>query len=272
VKSDRLVDRFLPFAFCLLPFAFSLTSCAPRATFAVPTGAGTPAPDAATAWSQATEACRSARSLSAELRISGQAGRQKLHSATLHGAVTSGDQIYFEMPVPFGAPGFILAGTGDRATLLLPRDKRVLHARAEEIVEALVGLKLGPRQLLALLAGCVDQTEQIALPQRFGDLVAVSTPAGRVFLRQGVTGWRVAAASTATLVVDYQQVDSLWPVRVRITSAAGTTPPLDISLGLSQIEVNGQLAPSIFSLDVPNDTTPLTLQQLRDAGPLGEKK
>jgi hypothetical protein len=36
--------------------------------------------------------------------------------------------------------------------------------------------------------------------------------------------------------------------------------------------VNGQLAPSIFSLDVPNDTTPLTLQQLRDAGPLGEKK
>jgi len=259
-------------ACCLLPVACWLTSCAPRATFAVPTGAGVPAPEAATAWTQATEACRSARSLSAEVRISGKAGPQKLHSATLHGAVTSGDQIYFEMPVPFGAPGFILAGTGDRATLLLPRDKRVLNARADEIVEALVGLKLGPKQLLALLAGCVDQSEQISSPQRFGDLIAVTMPAGRVFLRQASTGWRIAAASTGTLVVDYQLLDSLWPLRVRITSAAGTTPVLDVLFNLSQIEVNGQLAPSIFSPDVPADVTPLTLQQLRDAGPLGEKK
>ena len=231
-----------------------------------------PAPEGQVAWTQATEACRSAHSLSAELRVSGNAAGQKLHSATLHGAVTTGDQIYFELPAPFGAPGFVLAGTGDRATLVLPRDKRVLRARAEDIVEALVGLKLGPRQLLGVLAGCVDPSTGVSAPQRFGDLVAVTTPSARVFLRQGAGGWSVVAATTASLVIDYQEWTGLWPSRARITSAAGQVPALDVVIGLSQIEVNGQLEPSIFSPTVPPDAAPLTIQELRDAGPLGQKK
>jgi hypothetical protein len=271
VKSG-LASRLPPVVRCLLPVAFLLTSCAPRASFSIPTGAGVPAPEAALAWTQASEACRGADSLSAELRVTGKAAQQRLHSATLHGAVTSRDQIYFEMPVPFGAPGFVLAGTGARATLLLPRDKRVLTARADDIVEALVGLKLGPKQLLAVLAGCVDQSAQVSEAQRFGDLIAVTTPAGRVFLREGPGGWRVAAAATGTLIVDYQKLAGLWPSQVRITTAAGATPALDLSIGLSQVEINGQLDASIFSPNVPVDATPLTLQQLRDAGPLGEKK
>ena len=154
-----LAGGFLVSPACLLPLCLCTCPPAPPARrLPCPPGDGAPAPQGAAAWTQASEACRGARSLSAELRITGHAGPQKLRSATLHGAVTSEDQIYFEMPVPFGAPGFVLAGTGDRATLLLPRDKRVLHARADDIVEALVGLKLGPEQLLAMLAGCVDQS------------------------------------------------------------------------------------------------------------------
>jgi hypothetical protein len=259
---------------CLLPaaFAFSVVSCATHAPFVAPTGAGAPAPEAATAWTQASEACRGARSLSAEVRVSGHAGAQKLRSATLHGAVTAADQIYFEMPVPFGAPGFVLAGTGDRATLLLPRDKRVLQARSADIVEALIGLKLTPAQLLALLAGCVDQSPELSGAARFGDLVAVDMPAGRAFLRREAGGWRVAAAVAGPLVVEYRQLEGRWPSEIRIDSAPGLTPVIAVSIGLSQIEVNGSLEPSVFSLAVPADATPLTLDQLRAAGPLGEKK
>jgi hypothetical protein len=256
----------------LFPIVCCLSSCAPHASFAVPTGAGAPAPEGAAAWTQASEACRGVRAFSAEVRVSGKAAQQKLHSATLHGAVTSADQIYFEMPVAFGPPGFILAGTGGRATLLLPRDKRVLVARADDIVEALVGLKLGPRQLLAVLAGCVDQSPQISSPERFGDLLAVTTPTGRAFLRQTAGGWRVVAASTGSLLVDFRQQSGPWPSQLRMTSAPGAAPSLDVSFGLGQIDVNGQIDPSIFSPNVPADATPLTLQQLKDAGPLGEKK
>jgi len=43
-------------------------------------------------------------------------------------------------------------------------------------------------------------------------------------------------------------------------------------LAAASVEVNGQLEPSVFSPTVPADATPLTLRQLKDAGPLGEKK
>jgi hypothetical protein len=59
-------------------------------------------------------------------------------------------------PVVYGSrPYFILVANGDDATLVLPRDDRVLlGARPGEIVEALAGVPLGPADLRAVLAGC----------------------------------------------------------------------------------------------------------------------
>ena len=101
----------------------------------------------------------------------------------------------------------------------------------------------------------------------------MTTPTARVFLRHDAGGWRVAAAATGSLIVEYRQFEGPWPSQVRINSAPGRTPQIDVSFDAQpDRDQSAPLEPSVFSLAVPADAVPLTLQQLRDAGPLGEKK
>src|SRR4051812_17925017 len=89
-------------------------SCAHSAAFVVPTGSGTPAPDAAAAWQEATAACRGAKTFSSELRLSGRAGPGRAIKQTVLVAVTDAGQIRLEAPAPFGRPLITLAGTEER--------------------------------------------------------------------------------------------------------------------------------------------------------------
>ncbi len=57
-------------------------------------------------------------------------------------------------------PIFIFAADDDDATLLLPRDRRVLeHGRPADVLEAIAGVPLAPAGLRATLTGCVADGE-----------------------------------------------------------------------------------------------------------------
>ena len=43
----------------------------------------------------------------------------------------------------------------------------------------------------------------------------------------------------------------------------------DLTIRLSQVEVNEPIDPAAFSVEVPPTATPITLEDLRKAGPLG---
>ena len=43
----------------------------------------------------------------------------------------------------------------------------------------------------------------------------------------------------------------------------------DLTIRLSQVDINEPLGADVFLVDVPADATPMTLEQLREAGPLG---
>ena len=43
---------------------------------------------------------------------------------------------------------------------------------------------------------------------------------------------------------------------------------VDLTAGLSQLEANVDLRPDAFRVDVPSDARPLTLDELRESGPL----
>ena len=65
----------------------------------------------------------------------------------------------FEAIAPFGQPFFILAGRDDRASLLLPRDNRILtDASVPALLERLTGLSLGASDLRLILTGCLVGT------------------------------------------------------------------------------------------------------------------
>ncbi len=43
----------------------------------------------------------------------------------------------------------------------------------------------------------------------------------------------------------------------------------DLTLRISQLQINVPLGPEVFEYEVPSDWAPLTLEELRRAGPLG---
>ncbi len=249
------------------------TACAP-ARLRLPTGEGSPFPEYAQAWRQATGGCRDVRSLTAELSISGRAGRQKLRGHVLAG-LASPDRLRLEAAAPFGPPVFILVADGDRSTLLLPRDNRVLRGeRPAAILDALIGLSLGPSDLLAILSGCVVPGGEAAGGRAYPpDWARIDLAGGATayIQRAGGSGWQVRAGQRSGLGVDYEPGGNGLPASVRLVTEGSAGAGTDVRIALSQVAVGQALGPDVFAVRVPADAVPITLAELRQAGPVGEK-
>ena len=237
----------------------------------LPSGPGDPAPEAAGIWSTAAAGCRSVQTYSGELRVSGRVGSGSKFKATVLAGLTSSGEIRLEAPAPFGRAAFVLAGTSARATLL-SRDDRVLTASSDKIIEALVGLPLAPRALMALLNGCAGEGEAATESLRYADTLVVGTPSARLYLRQTAGTWRVVATEMSGLLVEYLSNVGGWPADLRIASQPGRTPVIGLTVAIHQVEVNSTMPASTFSVAVPAAATPLSLEELRAAGPLGDKR
>jgi hypothetical protein len=253
--------------------AAALAGCAPRA-LNLPSGAGEPFPEFAQAFTEATASCRGVHTLTAELGLSGRAGGQKLRGRVSAG-LSGPSRIRLEGIAPFGPPVFILAAEGSASTLLLPRDHRVLTGQAPgAILEALVGLRLEPSDLLAILTGCVVPDPKPVDGRSFsGGWARIDLGGSRAaFLDRGASGqWRVRSALTPPLRIDYEgSVDGASAVRIVTTGAADR--PTDLRLSVSQVERNVALGPEVFTVKTPADASPITLDELRQAGPMGEKR
>lgn len=244
----------------------------------LPDGPGAPAADAADAFAQATSACRVVTAYSAELAVSGRAGGQRLRGRVLAG-LAAPSSAYLDAAAPFGASLFIYSARGQDATLLLPRDQRVLqHGEPAAVLEAVTGVPLDAEDLRQTLTGCAPAGEATG-GRQFGDSWrAVTLTAGDAYLKRASarTPWRLVAitrtsASGAAWRADYADFDGDWPRTVHLVSGDGGGR-FDLKLSLSQIEVNPQLAPDVFDVRVPPSATPITLEEIRRTGPLGDTR
>jgi hypothetical protein len=242
--------------------------CAPR-LLSLPTDPGNPLPDFAQIHRLATSACAGVRTLTAELSLSGRAGGRTLRGRAIAGFEGPGS-LRLEGVAPFGPPGFILAGGGDRATLLLPRDNRVLRdARAEDILGALTGVALAPADLQAILTGCVA-----SMPGAMGGRLhqnawaSIDLPGdATLYLERVGAGWQTRAARRPGWQIEYPAWQGAFPQAVRLRSV---DPKVDVDLiaTVSQFEANVTIDPVAFMVTVPVDALPLTIAELRDRGPL----
>ena len=90
----------------------------------------------------------------AEIAVSGSAGGRRVRGRLLAG-VAAPASARLEAMAPFGPPLFIFVANNDDATLLLPRDDRVLeHGRPDAVLEAVAGVPLDAADLHATLTGC----------------------------------------------------------------------------------------------------------------------
>jgi hypothetical protein len=255
---------------CLIAVAFTSAACASR-TLTLPSGPGAPFADAETAYGEATRACAGVRTFTAEMALSGKAGRTRLRGRVLAG-LERPDAVRLEGVAPFGAPAFVFAAKGGRATLLLPRDNRVLRdADPGAVVEALTGVPLAPDALAAALDGCGAPAADVVSGVVYGDGRVMITLASKanVYLDRPGGRWRILAAVLEPYTVEYPEWAGDRPARVRLRTRTGAATTADLSVGLSQVDINTDLDPAAFEVDVPADAAPITLDELRDAGPLG---
>jgi hypothetical protein len=257
--------------------ALATASCgAPR--LKLPSGPGQPAPDAPSVLSEATTTCRGIRTLSAEVGVSGRVNGQRLRGRLLVGTASPASA-RIEASAPFGGPAFIFVAVQDDATLLLPRDNRVLeHGRSDQILAALTGVPLTAGELSWTLLGCWPADVIVRRALQYGSdwRVVFVEPDHEVSLHRANSSapWRLVAVlrnlehSGRRWTAQYGDFQNDLPRSIRIMSAdsesAGT---YDLTLSLSQLETNVSLGPDVFRVQIPPSAQPITLEELRRARP-----
>ncbi len=204
------------------------------------------------------------------MALSGRAGTTKLRGRIDAGFGAPG-RARLEGIAPFGKPVFILVADGARGTLVLPREDRVLRdAAPDQIVEALAGVRLGPDALRTAVSGCGVSIGTPSDGRAFSNgWTAVSFPDGAVYLRRNGDSWEVAAATSGRLTVTYSDYAAGRPSTIRLRAESGARASADLTLRLSDVDINTTLDPKTFEPDLPAHPIPLTLDELRRAGPLG---
>jgi hypothetical protein len=244
------------------------SGCAGR-RFVVPSGPAVPAPDAASAWTAATGACRDVRAASAQFNLSARAGSCRIPRVRVGLAIDGGRALALVAQVG-GTAVFRLGGPADQATLVLSDGPRTLRAPAVDIVEALVGVRLDPARLLAVLTGCLTPRPDFERGARRNGLLEVTAGDSVAYLEHANDqGWRLRAGVFDGLQVHYPRLGPTAPRAIEIRSEASGSRPA-IAITISALEV-GTAAPA-QAIFAPPDTAgaaPMTVEELRATCPTG---
>ena len=210
------------------------------------------------------------KTLTAELGLSGRAGGRRIRGRAIVG-VERPASLRLEGVAPFGPPAFILAARAGAGTLLLPRDGRVLRdTPPQEILGALTGISLNPADLQAVLTGClIADGEPAGGRLHQNGWMSVDLPGeATLYLERRGAQWQARAGRRPGWQIEYAPSQGDFPQSVRIRSV---NPAVDVDLTASvgQLETNIAIDPAAFAVAIPPDALPISLAELRDAGPLG---
>lgn len=236
----------------------------------LPSGAGTPFADFPGAYAQATDSCRSVRTMAAVLEISGRAAGSRFPRAKIDAGFEAPGKVVLELPAP-GRPFFTFAVNGGSATLLLQRDGRVLKdAPPADTLEALAGVSLAPDELRQIVAGCGFGGEPAAGRTLSPHWTAIDTAGSVSYLQQVAGRWRLTAATRGPLEVRYADFVGGRPATIRLrANGSDRDRATDLTIRTSQVDINEPIAASAFEPEIPAGAKPMTLDELRRAGPLG---
>lgn len=250
--------------------AAGAAACANVTAFVPPAGPGEAAPDAASAWSEATRSCRAVTTYKGQLRVSGRIGGQGLPATVDVATGVSAQGLRLEGRAG-GRSVFRLAGTAQSAKLYIDDGHRFATGTPEELTDALIGVKFGPDRWLALVTGCGLADGAMTSGSRYAGMLAVSTSTGRGFLQMVDGEWRMMHGFFDSLVVSYAKFAGQWPKQWQLASEAGRDPAIGLNVNVDNTTIGEPLPASVFTLDMPPDATQITLDELRQSGPLRRK-
>ena len=245
----------------------------------LPSGPGAPAPDG-DALKEATAACQTMSTMTAEIGVAGSIDGRGLRGRFLAG-VAAPASARLEAIAPFGQPLFIFVAKDGEATLLLPRDGRVLeHGRPDAVLEAVAAVPLDPSGLREGLTGCTVLPASSVARAIGEDWRVVADGAREAYFHREPHSapWRLVAVvhrepgrlAWRAEYSDFQNGPSRnLPRMVRLKALDSNR--FDLRLTLSQVEINAPLGPEVFQVRVPAGVQPITLEELRGSGPFGNK-
>lgn len=242
----------------------------------LPSGPGLPAGDAADAIAGATAACRAVSTLTAEIGVSGSVGGQRLRGRLLAGLAPP-SSARLEAVAPAGPPIFIFVASGTDATLLLPRDDRMLeHGPPAALLEAVAGVPLDGADLKAALTGCAQAPDHARGRALGPDWRMVPDGPTDLYLRRDrqASTWRLVttvhhapagSAPAGGWRAEYRNFQNGLPQSVHLVSVEARR--FDLTLALSQVDTNVPLDGDVFRVQIPRSARPITLDELRHARP-----
>jgi len=269
--------------FCILHFAFciAVASCAslPK-PITLPSDAGTPFADFAAVHTQLSSACSGVRTLTMEIGLSGRAGDEPLRGRVIAGFERP-SSMHLQGVAPFGGPVFLLWARDGSASLLLTREERIVrNAAPEAILGALTGVALNPADLQAVFTGCVVPAPRATGGRLhsggFASIDVESADQGNqgktatLYLQRTGSQWQLRAAKRERWQFEYTQGTGSFPQSVKLISM---NPDVRVGLtaALSQVETNQAIDPKAFVVEAPKDAVSVTIEELRQAGPLRGK-
>ena len=240
----------------------------------LPAATGTPATDGSDVLADATSACRAVSTITAEIAVAGSVGGQRLRGRISAGLAPPASA-RLEAVAPFGAPIFIFDAVNDEATLLLPRDQRVLeHGQSAAVLEAVAGVPLDAAGLRRALVGCPSLNVDAARAREAGADWRIATDGStEIYFRRDrpAARWRLVASAHhggpgGDWRAEYSSFQSNGlPQTIRLVS--GARDRFDLRLALAQVDINTTLGAEVFRIQVPSSATPITLDELRHARP-----
>ena len=248
----------------------------------LPSGAGVPvsASEGALALAEALSVCSRVRTLTAEVAVSGSVQGHRVRGR-LSAGVAEPASARLEAVLSFGPPLFIFVVLHGDATLLLPRDNRVLrHGQPGAVLEAITGVPLDAADLHEILTGCAKSIGS-SPARKFGDAwQLVSTANQELYLhRENTTSpWVLASMIRRTSSgdrrwrADYADRRNGVPSAIHLMSldeGGRIGSDFDLQLALSQVDINTPLDDSVFTVQEPRGAEPMTLDELRRSGPFG---
>ena len=235
----------------------------------LPEGPSRPFADYQGRFNQATDSCRRVRTMQVAMQVNAES-RETTFRGEVLGVLSRPASLRLVGVAPFGSPGFVLvAKLDDAAVLVLPRERRVVTATAvEDLLSMIAGVSLSAEEFLAVLTGC---------------FVPAPEPQEAKIYDNGWIGVKVDSESTAYL----QTVDNVpvivagrrpgltaWysghvrglPRRIDLRSRSDNGQTSSLVVTLSQVSVNIELRPEVFSVEVRDDYVYMTVEEFKFEG------
>ena len=236
----------------------------------VPPGASA-AQDARQVSDQATAACRALAGVTGEIGVKGSIGGRRIRASLVAG-LAAPSSVRLEA-LAASQPIFFFVARGADATLVIPPpDDRVLRSGpADQVLEAVTGLRISPEDLRDTLTGCVPHPAVGAMRVLGDDWRVAKGEITSYWHREHARApWHLVAtirrdSAGAEWRAEFKHFVSGLPTEIRLVSSIERRFDLRLALSLEAAELKDE----DFRLQIRPSARPITLDELRDAGPLG---